>query len=167
MSCAPCPVFCWTKLVSDLMRRLYSPSHVAHHMLAIYALGANRTLLREGYDNDEDDQRPIGKSPEPISDANFADHLGDGKYYQGYLEFFSNQLVTKGIHKTLKVYLYSKGANFNDRAKVDSTQPEMFCRFMSGLMHPLIHVGNGLEFGLLGVLAEGTHFWIQPGEYVE
>jgi len=130
-------------------------------MLAIYAMGANERLLQEGYKKDEDYQRPIGKSPEPISDGNFADHLGDGRYYQAYLEFFSNQLVTKGADKTLEDYLYSKGANFNDRAEVDgSRQPEIFGRFMSGLMHPLIHVGYGLEFGLLGLLAEGTPFWI-------
>lgn len=126
-------------------------------MLAIYALGANEKLLHEGYKNDEDYQRPIGKSPEPISVDNFADHLGDGKYYQGYLEFFSDQLITKGVDKTLEDYVYSKGVNFNDRAEADgSRQPEMFGRFMSGLMHPLIHVGYGLEFGLLGILAEGT-----------
>ena len=137
-------------------------------MLAIYALGANEKLLHEGFKRDEDYQRPIGKSPEPISDNNFADHLGDGKYYQGYLEFFSNQLVTKGVDKTLEDYLYSKGVNFSDRAETDgSRQPELFSRFMSGLMHPLIHVGYGLEFGLPGILAEGTSFWVQLDERVE
>jgi len=137
-------------------------------MLAIYAMGANGELLHEGYKNDEDYQRPIGKSPAPISDSNFADHLGDGNYYQGYLEFFSNQLVTKGVDKTLEDYLYSKGANFNDRAGADgSRKPEMFGRFMSGLMHPLIHVGYGLEFGLLGILAEGTPLWVLPNEDME
>ena len=137
-------------------------------MLAIYAMGANGKLLHEGYKNDEDYQRPIGKSPAPISDGNFADHLGDGKYYQGYLEFFSNQLVTKGADKTLEDYLYSKGVNFSDRAEADgSRHPEMFGRFMSGLMHPLIHVGYGLEFGLLGILAEGTPFWFPPNKGME
>jgi hypothetical protein len=128
-------------------------------MLAIYAMGANGRLLHEGYKTDGAYQRPIGKSPTPISSENFADHLGDGKYYQGYLEFFSNQLVTRGVDATLEDYLYSKGANFNDRAEANgSRQPEMFSRFMSGLMHPLIHVGYGLEFGLPGILAEGTYF---------
>lgn len=137
-------------------------------MLAIYAMGANGKLLHEGYKVDAGYQRPIGKSPVPISPDNFADHLGDARYYQAYLEFFSNQLVTRGIDKTLEDYLYSKAANFNDRAEADgSRQPEMFGRFMSGLMHPLIHVGYGLEFGLLGILAEGTSFWIRHNEHVE
>lgn len=119
-------------------------------------MGANGELLREGYKSDQSYQRPLGKSPAPISDGNFADHLGDGEYYQAYLEFFSNQLVTEGVDKTLEDYLYSQGANFNGRAETDGSQPEMFARFMSGLMHPLIHTGYGLEFGLLGILAEGT-----------
>ena len=135
-------------------------------MLAIYALGANEELLREGYKRDEDYQRPIGKSPVPITDDNFADNLGDEKYYQGYLEFFSNQLVTKGVDKTLEDYLYSKSANFSDRAEADgSRQPEVFSRFMSGVMHPLIHVGYGMEFGLSGILAEGTTSSVPSDEH--
>ena len=119
-------------------------------------MGANGKLLREGYKNDAKIQRPLGTSPAQISDDNFVDHLGDGQYYQAYLRFFSNQLVTKGVDKIFEEYLYSKGANFNDRSEVEgSRQPQMFARFMSGLMHPLIHTGYGLEFGLLGILAEG------------
>lgn len=120
-------------------------------------MGASGELLREGYKNDRAYQRPLGTSPVPISGENFADHLGDEKYYQAYLEFFSDHLVAEGVDKTLEDYIYSKRANFNDRAEVDgSQQPEMFARFMSGLMHPLIHMGYGLEFGLLGILAEGA-----------
>ena len=134
-------------------------------MLAIYAMGANGELLHEGYKSDEDYQRPLGTSPAPISDDNFADHLGEPEYYQAYLEFFANQLVTKGVDKTLEDYIYSKGANFNDQAGTDgSRQPEMFGRFMSGLMHPLIHTGYGLEFGLLGILAEGVPLWAWPDQ---
>ena len=126
-------------------------------MLAIYAMGASEKLLLAGYENDRSYQRPIGKSPKPISDANFCDHLSDPEYYQAYLQFFSNQVVTEGVDKTLKRYLYSEGANYSGRAD-GSRHPEMFARFMSGLVHSLIHVGHGLEFGLPGIVAEGTAF---------
>jgi hypothetical protein len=33
----------------------------------------------------------------------------------------------------------------------------MFSRFVSGLFHPLIHTGYGLEFGINGMLAEGIY----------
>lgn len=36
-------------------------------------------------------------------------------------------------------------------------QPQMLNRFLDGLMHPMIHVGHGLEFGLPGTVAEGAH----------
>lgn len=143
-------------------------SHIVHHTLAIYAMGASGKLLNEAYKRDESSQRPLGKSPAPILDANFVDYLGDGNYYQAYLEFFSDRLVTEGVDKTLEDYLYSKAANFNDRTAGDgSRQPEMFGRFMSGLMHPLIHTGYALEFGLLGILAEGITSWIRPNGNAE
>lgn len=37
-------------------------------------------------------------------------------------------------------------------------QSETFGRFVSGLMHPLIRVGYGLGFSLLGIPAEDTTF---------
>ena len=137
-------------------------------MLAIYAMGANEKLLHEGYKRDQVYQRPIGMSPMPVSHDNFADHLGDPRYYRAYLEFFSNKLVTEGVDRTLKDHLYSKSANFDGRVEAGrSRQPEMFSRFMSGLVHSIIHVGNGLEFGLPGILAEGTPFWVQPDKHMK
>ena len=32
----------------------------------------------------------------------------------------------------------------------------MLAQFMSGVLHPLIHTGNGIEFGLPGLVAEGA-----------
>ena len=32
---------------------------------------------------------------------------------------------------------------------------KMLSRFLAGVLHPLIHVGYGAEFGLLGMFAEG------------
>ena len=32
----------------------------------------------------------------------------------------------------------------------------MLDRFVSGVFHPLIHTGHGYEFGLPGIVAEGT-----------
>ena len=40
----------------------------------------------------------------------------------------------------------------------------MLGRLFSGLLHPLIHVGYGLEFGLKGMLVEGTWRGITHGD---
>lgn len=36
-------------------------------------------------------------------------------------------------------------------------QPEMLNRFLEILLHPIIHVGYGAEFGIPGMIAEGEH----------
>jgi hypothetical protein len=50
-------------------------------------------------------------------------------------------------------YVFSQQANFDPEN--EQIPPQFLNRFVSGLLHPMIHVGYGLEFGLLGTLAEG------------
>jgi hypothetical protein len=50
---------------------------------------------------------------------------------------------------TLETYVFSPKANEGEAA--------MFPRLFSGLLHPLIHLGHGPEFGLPGLAAEGKH----------
>ncbi|KAF9230917.1 hypothetical protein BU15DRAFT_56733, partial [Melanogaster broomeanus] len=54
-------------------------SHVALRALAIYALGGSASLIKDYYEQDAKDQRPRLKSPEPITEENFVEHLGDEK----------------------------------------------------------------------------------------
>jgi hypothetical protein len=37
-------------------------------------------------------------------------------------------------------------------------RPHLLNRFISGVLHPLIHTGYGIEFGIPGILAEGMRF---------
>lgn len=59
--------------------------------------------------------------------------------------------------------MFSKEANF----KGAQVEPEMLSRLMGAIIHPLIHAGYGLEFGLPGLVAEGdlfhtrySYFWL-------
>ncbi|KAF9235891.1 hypothetical protein BU15DRAFT_64442 [Melanogaster broomeanus] len=139
-------------LVVDNVDRLIS--HVAHHALAIYALGGSASLIKDYYEQDGKNQRPAFKSPEPITEENFLEHLGDENFYQGYVTFFSKQIDDKGAAGTLEEFIFSEKYNFQDGRDATS-QPEMLLRFVDGLSHPMIHVGYGVEFGLKGMLAEG------------
>lgn len=38
----------------------------------------------------------------------------------------------------------------------DGKAPLMLSRFMAGLLHPFIHAGYGVEFGMPGLVSEGT-----------
>ncbi|KAF9235893.1 hypothetical protein BU15DRAFT_64445 [Melanogaster broomeanus] len=129
-------------------------NHVTHRALAIYALGGSASLVKDYYEQDAKNQRPAFKSPEPITEENFVEHLGDENFYQSYVTFFSKQIDEKGAAGTLEAFIFSEKYNF--RGGIDATsQPEMLFRLMDGVLHPMIHVGYGIEFGLKGMLAEG------------
>ena len=74
-------------------------------------------------------------------------------YYNSYLAFFSAELVNKGLESTLEKYFFSTDANWGH--KEHDAHPEMISRLLAGLVHPFIYVGHGMEFGQLGMVAEG------------
>lgn len=78
------------------------------------------------------------------------------RFYTTYLEYFRKALREKDITEVLEEYLFSAKANVGG-AGIEG-EPKMLVRFFSALVHPLIHTGNGLEFGLLGLVAEGDLF---------
>jgi Questin oxidase-like len=63
-------------------------------------------------------------------------------------------LLEKGAAAALEEYIFSPKANF-DSAREGKAQPEMLNRFVSSILHPMIHTGFGVEFGLYGIVAEG------------
>ncbi|KAF8999014.1 hypothetical protein BDZ89DRAFT_1105585 [Hymenopellis radicata] len=129
-------------------------NHVAHHVLAIWALGANKDLIEAAYTFDIPFQKPVLEPTERITDVNFKDHLGDDSYHISYMNFFEKKIVENGVSQVLEEFVFSRGANITDGAAQD-TQPVMLARFFAMLVHPLLHIGNGLEFGLPGMVVEG------------
>jgi hypothetical protein len=54
----------------------YFFSHAAHHLLAIYALGASAPVIDAAYQTHVAYQRPAVASPGVITAKTFNDHLG-------------------------------------------------------------------------------------------
>lgn len=60
-------------------------SHASHHLLAIYAMGADEELLRAAYDTHTVYQKPAFPPPDNkkidtiIDDSNWKDYLGDDR----------------------------------------------------------------------------------------
>lgn len=61
-------------------------SHVSHHLLAIYAMGASGELLKAAYETHTVYQKPAFPPPEQntkssviIDDANWKEYLGDDR----------------------------------------------------------------------------------------
>ena len=80
------------------------------------------------------------------------------RYYQAYVAFFTGLLLEKNktMQSVLEEYVFSKDANIipNESA----LKPLMLSRFLGGFLHPLIHVGYGTEFNMLGMLVEGAWY---------
>ncbi|KAG1860779.1 hypothetical protein F4604DRAFT_1126059 [Suillus subluteus] len=129
-------------------------SHITHRALAIYAMGGSGPVIEAFYQQDSQNQRPAFASPKPITEQNFVEHLGDENFYEAYTTFFDKAIEEKGAAATLEEFVFSDKYNFNP-GRDAASQPNMLSRFVDGLMHPLIHCGYGVEFGLKGMLSEG------------
>ncbi|KAI0357098.1 hypothetical protein OH77DRAFT_1422596 [Trametes cingulata] len=128
-------------------------NHAAHHLVAIYAMGAGGPLIEAAYQTHVAYMRPAFQSPESIDEKSFWRHLGKREFYNSYLEFFRASLRTKDVTEVLEEYVFSTKANVGGPGI--EGEPHMLARFLAALVHPLIHAGCGLEFGFLGLVAEG------------
>lgn len=54
----------------------------------------------------------------------------------------------------MEKYIFSSKANFASTTE-SGRSPQMLCRFLASILHPLIHFGYGVEFGLPGIMSEG------------
>ena len=54
-----------------------SCSHSTHHVLALYTLGASPEIIEDAYETAHDYLLPVIKTPGPITEKNFAEHLAD------------------------------------------------------------------------------------------
>ncbi|KAG6890178.1 hypothetical protein C0995_010883 [Termitomyces sp. Mi166 len=126
-------------------------NHLSHWLLALWGLGADTDIIRAAHKLDDAYQKPSFESPEAITRDNFVKFLGDSRFYTAYRQFFTEAVQSKGLWDVLEEFVFSKNMNFGD----SGTGPEMFNRFLDGLVHPLIHIGYGVEFGLPGMVVEG------------
>ncbi|KAF9230918.1 hypothetical protein BU15DRAFT_68776 [Melanogaster broomeanus] len=117
--------------------------HVGYRALAIYALGGSASLIKDYYEQDGKNQRLAVKSPGPITEGNFVEHLGDensqnivGSFYQGYVTFFSKQIDEKGRKRCDEA---TRNAVSLDGWTLSPHDPRRL----------------RIEFGLKGMLAEG------------
>ncbi|KAL1714587.1 hypothetical protein EV715DRAFT_276465 [Schizophyllum commune] len=117
-------------------------NHLSHHLLSAYDLGASASLLKDIYEVESASQRPIvqgakDKIPQ-LTKENWTSALGQEEAYVAYLKFFGEQIAEHGAQPTIERYIFSPAANGNDTV--------MLARFVSGLLHPWIQTGFGVEF---------------------
>ncbi|KAF2827115.1 hypothetical protein CC86DRAFT_370165 [Ophiobolus disseminans] len=124
-------------------------NHIAHHLLTLFALNASPAEIQKGYDDNVSYQRP----PEPLKDSivddmhkpeRFKTYLGNEKYYHDFLVFFQKEIKAKTWKTVLNEYLFANDERAND----------MLCRLFAGFLHPIIHLGFGIEFQQPAIIAE-------------
>ena len=124
-------------------------NHIAHHLLTLFALKASPDEIQKGYDVNVSYQRP----PEPLKDSivddmhkpeRFKIYLGKENYYHDFLVFFQNEIEAKSWQNVLNEYLFANDERAND----------MLVRLYAGFLHPIIHLGFGIEFEQPAIIAE-------------
>ncbi|TGZ79500.1 hypothetical protein EX30DRAFT_342371 [Ascodesmis nigricans] len=121
-------------------------NHTAHHLLALFSLGAPSSLLKASYDHESSYQRPRPPPPSPSDLAKLPiQHLSDRSKSSLFLFYFQNRINTIGVHKTLEETFFS-GTPESEQMKI---------RLFGGFVHSWIHIGYGVEFDQPAIVAEG------------
>ncbi|CAE6495734.1 unnamed protein product [Rhizoctonia solani] len=132
----------------DPAGRVYH-NHLSHHLFAAYTFGAPPRILQNVFDDHASYQRPAYQSPETITHENWVRHLGNGDFYNAYMNFFAAEIKKHGVSATFEKFVFSHEANWGPG------EPRMLDRFFGGLVHPMIHFGHAAEFGIDGMAVEG------------
>ncbi|KAF2179887.1 hypothetical protein K469DRAFT_715987 [Zopfia rhizophila CBS 207.26] len=124
-------------------------NHIVHHLLTIFALNASPPTLKRQYDLNAIYQRPPSTLDTTIvKDMHLPDryktYLGNQKYYNDFLVFFQDEIEKKGWENVLNEYVF----------KGDDRADDMLVRMFAGFLHPIIHLGFGIEFQQPAIMAE-------------
>ena len=106
-------------------------NHIAHQLLAVYALGASPEQLQRGFDQNQSYQKPLkavnesvlrgleeGEDEVDVSEVaktessgkvegKWKEYLGQGKYFREFEEYFRQQIVKKGWEVVVKEALFA------------------------------------------------------------
>ncbi|KAI6838676.1 hypothetical protein KC340_g3891 [Hortaea werneckii] len=124
-------------------------NHIAHHLLTIYALSAGPGEIQKAYNVNVGYQRP----PQPLDDnllaqlhdpEKFSSCLGKERYYHDFLVFFQKEMSDLGWQNVVNKYLLAG----------DERADDLLARLFGGFLHPIIHLGFGVEFSQPAIVAE-------------
>ncbi|BGP25600.1 hypothetical protein Rt10032_c06g2983 [Rhodotorula toruloides] len=132
-------------------------NHCSHHLLAAYSLGASPALLEDILKlHHATAFKPMPPmAPVEIDEMNWTEHLGDERYYPNYLNFFHRLISTPPAPNSPHYGRHASSAVPVIEQYLLGGEGQMLVRAVSGAIHPLIHIGHGVEFGLDEHVAEG------------
>ncbi|KIW68530.1 hypothetical protein PV04_04469 [Phialophora macrospora] len=124
-------------------------NHIAHHLLTIYALGASPEEIKKAFDFNHTYQRqqfPVKeRNVESMDDPEeFKKFLGKEQYFHDFEVFFRKQIEEKGWEQVLNEHVFAR----TEHAE------RILDRMFAGFLHPLIHLGFGVEFKQPAIIVE-------------
>ena len=123
--------------------------HIAHHLLTTYALNAAPKTLQRHFDNNKSYQKPMEKPDDSVvsnmqDPAKFKSFLGKEQYYHDFLVFFQGEMEKSSWQEVLQKHVFAG----------DERADDMLARMFGGFLHPIIHLGFGIEFHQPAIVAE-------------
>lgn len=139
-----------------------------HHVLSLYALGASPDEIRTAYNRNKSYQRPAYPVDAEVvkamhDKAKFQECFYKEEHYSNYLAFFQEEIDAKGVGDVLNEYVFAGDERaesmlyrlFGGKKSIYSPAlAQTFLMLVLGLIHPLIHLGFGLEFNQPAVVAQ-------------
>lgn len=118
-------------------------------MLTIWALGASPETIQLQYEREDKRQRPAFSPNETLIQSlhdkkEFMKQMYQEEHYPSFLAFFQHEIDQKGVPVVLNEYLFSG----------DELAESLLSRMFAGLVHPIIHLGFGIEFQQPAIVAQ-------------
>lgn len=128
-----------------LFHELAFHNHNAHHLGTLFFLGATDKQMEKAYEAMKAEVDPYDPSPEPITLSNWRKFIGNKHFCKSYADFFHEQLKSSDERWEKKMMEFL----------LDNKEQPLINSVISGLVHPLIHIGYAFELDnmLVGVEA--------------
>ncbi|KAK8187077.1 uncharacterized protein BKA78DRAFT_256101 [Phyllosticta capitalensis] len=134
-------------------------NHIPHQLLTLYSLSAAPSFLTAAYEANVTYQRPAKPTHSPLlktlqahsssssstPPSSLLQHLGDEAYYPDFVAYYSAQVAAHGWPAVVRDALFRGTPEAED----------LLARLFGGVVHPLLHLGFGVEFAQEGVVVEG------------
>ncbi|KAI4946714.1 hypothetical protein J4E91_006885 [Alternaria rosae] len=135
-------------------------NHTPHILGSAYLLGGTAEHLNEIYEREAEVLEPWHDAPGEITKDDWREFLGKREYQRAFIDFFEDQLVSKkyDVEEVLEEFLL-KG------------KEPLINGLISGLAHPLIHLGYAYELNsktvAIEALAMGSCFYSPLHKYID
>ncbi|KID87111.1 hypothetical protein MGU_05889 [Metarhizium guizhouense ARSEF 977] len=131
-------------------------NHLVHQLLALYGTGAPESAIQAAFDANAGYQlKRTPARPHVVAElhadwpAHAPKYLGRGAYYSDFLRFFQDEVDRRGWEAVVAEFLCSSSGDAASPAR------HMVQRLFSGLVHPMIQLGFGLEWEQPAIVAQG------------